>query len=183
MIHIVCLPDSSERDVVNPRLNPKFMTFLIRSVRLCINHILRNPPQAHLKAVSVFQGRLVYMDWNIWIKRLVRRHVHSLQEFEKNCFKFKLSRRALSAAKNRKASGLCPTQTLCGGLAQLGRTVGQTMTEVTGRAAGIAVQRVFQGGLHIYVYILWRVISWHFDNHFYLDVFRPCFWVLVLLQF
>ena len=56
MIHIVCLPDSSERDVVNPRLNPKFITFLIRSVRLFINHILRNPPQAHLKAVSVFIG-------------------------------------------------------------------------------------------------------------------------------
>ena len=57
-------------------------------------------------------------------------------------------------------------------LAQPGKLVGETAYWVSGRAAISAAQKVFQEQSHIPIYIFKRLEWWHFDDHFYLAVFK-----------
>jgi hypothetical protein len=41
----------------------------------------------------------------------------------------------------------------------------------------------FQGGLHVSVYLSKHFIHWHFDNHFYLVVFKAMFVKILILVF
>jgi hypothetical protein len=52
-----------------------------------------------------------------------------------------------------KSSRLLPTQMLCSGLAQLGRVVQETASQVGSQAAG---SPMFQGGLCVSVYLFYH---------------------------
>jgi len=41
----------------------------------------------------------------------------------------------------------------------------------------------FQGGIHVSVYLSKQFMHWHFDNYFYLAVFKAMFVKILILVF
>jgi len=46
-----------------------------------------------------------------------------------------------------------------------------------------SAQMAFQGGIHVSVYLSKQFMHWHFDNYFYLAVFKAMFVKILILVF
>ena len=125
---------------------------------------------------AAFPENLRKIALNIWVKVFVRRYVHSLKEYELINFKFKYLWWTLKPCGSY--SGLHSTQALHAGFSTT-RPSGGRLSQLGQQQA--EVYRAIQGGICVSMYLYGCFKCWHFDNHFYLVVFKIMFANLLIL--